>query len=297
MEEPARALVRSQGGSGARLALRACSTCRVTQLEPQQFRVLLLHRLQLPLPLSVHSCWPTISLATTALLVHGQGSWARGDTLWKVWSREFAVRRAAESPRMFSSESWILGWLVRQMAGAWRSWRMGFPCLAELNWQSTPQWSVLCIVTGGPDRVQPTALEELVGPRARSRLVVFGVEVGGRCSRESQDFISQLARARARQEQPLRSWAEQAWRLHFMRGGTGSGRFVAGSPSNSWSGRGHSTGTGCGTGSAGSRFCLVARSHNFDPLMVPYLCCLRKKKKSENGDGRGKKREILGGRG
>ena len=54
---------------------------------------------------------------------------------------------------------------------------------------------------------------ELVGPRARSRLVVFGVEVGGRWSRESQNFISQLARARARGEQPiLRRRAEQAWR-------------------------------------------------------------------------------------
>ena len=55
MEELARALVRSQGGSGAGLALRACPTCRVTQLEPQ-LRVLLLRRLQLPLPRSVHSC-------------------------------------------------------------------------------------------------------------------------------------------------------------------------------------------------------------------------------------------------
>ena len=57
---------------------------------------------------------------------------------------------------------------------------------------------------------------ELVGPRARSRLVVFGVEVGGRWSRESQDFISQLARARARREPPfLRRRAEQAWRIRW----------------------------------------------------------------------------------
>ena len=57
---------------------------------------------------------------------------------------------------------------------------------------------------------------ELVGPRARSRLVVFGVEVGGRWSGESQTFISQLARARARGEQPiLRRRAEQAWRIRW----------------------------------------------------------------------------------
>ena len=43
-------------GSDAGLAFRACPIRRVTQLEPQQFRVLLLRRLQLPLPSCVHSC-------------------------------------------------------------------------------------------------------------------------------------------------------------------------------------------------------------------------------------------------
>ena len=57
---------------------------------------------------------------------------------------------------------------------------------------------------------------ELVLPTALSRLVVFGVEVGGRWSQESQDLISQLARAHARQEQPLlRCRAEQGWRLRW----------------------------------------------------------------------------------
>ena len=98
---------------------------------------------------------------------------------------------------------------------------MGFPCLAELNWQSTPQWSVLCTVTGGPDRVQPTHQEWLWRQQDAAKSGDIrswwgqerGVEVGSRWSRESQDFISQLARARARQEQPLlRRRAEQAWR-------------------------------------------------------------------------------------
>ena len=69
---------------------------------------------------------------------------------------------------------------------------------------------------------------ELVGPRARSRLVVFAVEVGGRWSGESQTFISQLARARA----------EQAWRIRWggvLCGGTGS-RFLS---------VGASSGSGC----------------------------------------------------
>ena len=105
---------------------------------------------------------------------------------------------------------------------------MGFPCLAELNWQSTPQWSVLCTVTGGSERVQPTHRELLWRQQdaaksgdirsfwGQSEKQVGGVlEVGGRWSRASH-FISQLARARARQEHPiLRRRPEQAWRLRW----------------------------------------------------------------------------------
>ena len=78
-----------------------------------------------------------------------------------MWSRECGVRRAAESPRTFSSESSTSAWLGRQMAGVLRSWQMGFRCLAEPNLQSTPPWSVHCTVTAGPDRVQPTRREWL----------------------------------------------------------------------------------------------------------------------------------------
>ena len=53
---------------------------------------------------------------------------------------------------------------------------------------------------------------ELVGRRARARLVVLAVEVGGRWSEEARNFLSQLAKARARGEIPLlRKRAEQAY--------------------------------------------------------------------------------------
>ena len=49
--------------------------------------------------------------------------------------------------------------------------------------------------------------------RDRARLVVLGVEVGGRWSQET---VSQLARAKARGETNLmRRRAEQAWRLRW----------------------------------------------------------------------------------
>ena len=52
---------------------------------------------------------------------------------------------------------------------------------------------------------------ELVGLHSRAKLVVLGVEVGGRWSDETRTFLSRLAKARARTEMPLmRRSAEQA---------------------------------------------------------------------------------------
>ena len=57
---------------------------------------------------------------------------------------------------------------------------------------------------------------ELVGPRRRARLVVLGIEAGGRMSAETRSFLPQLAKACARQEIPLmRKRAEQAWRMRW----------------------------------------------------------------------------------
>ena len=44
---------------------------------------------------------------------------------------------------------------------------------------------------------------ELVGPHRRAHLVVLALEVGGRWSRETQAFVTELARAKARGETQL----------------------------------------------------------------------------------------------
>ena len=65
-------------------------------------------------------------------------------------------------------------------------------------------------------RKKAATYPELVGPHSRAKLVVLAVEVGGRWSGETRGFLSQLARARAREEVPLlRRRAEQAWRLRW----------------------------------------------------------------------------------
>ena len=57
---------------------------------------------------------------------------------------------------------------------------------------------------------------KLLGGRARSKLVVLAVEVGGRWSEETRMFLSLLARAKVRGENPLlRERVQQAWRLRW----------------------------------------------------------------------------------
>ena len=57
---------------------------------------------------------------------------------------------------------------------------------------------------------------ELAGPHRRAHLVVLALEVGRRWSCETQAFITELARAKARNEtQLMRRRVEQAWRLRW----------------------------------------------------------------------------------
>ena len=56
LPDSGKALLRSQRGPGAGLAFTTCPTCRITKMEPHVFRVLLMRRLHLPLPWTLHSC-------------------------------------------------------------------------------------------------------------------------------------------------------------------------------------------------------------------------------------------------
>ena len=61
MTDAERALLRSQRGPLASAAVTALPTSRATRMDGQPFRILLLRRLRLPLPLSSHTCrkmWP-----------------------------------------------------------------------------------------------------------------------------------------------------------------------------------------------------------------------------------------------
>ena len=83
--------VRSQGGSGAGLALSCSATCRMTRLEAQLFRVTLLQRLQLPLPFTERSCRCGLPLDS---LGHHRAACARAGVLGKRrWALESVAAR------------------------------------------------------------------------------------------------------------------------------------------------------------------------------------------------------------
>ena len=87
LTDSGQALVRSQGGPGAGLALATCPRCRITRIEPQLFRILLFRRLNLPLPLSAPllPVWPTTrsSWPPPGKLAPGLGSWEGGGARWR----------------------------------------------------------------------------------------------------------------------------------------------------------------------------------------------------------------------
>ena len=89
MAEPERALLRSQGGSGAGAALQTCPTCPLTRIDPALFRVLLLRRLRLPLPLFARFCRCGRPLDSRG---HHRAACARAGVLGR---RGFAVGTAA----------------------------------------------------------------------------------------------------------------------------------------------------------------------------------------------------------
>ena len=95
---------------------------------------------------------------------------------------------------------------------------MDFLCMVVPSWQWTPLWCVHCMRMGDHDEEQRSqdgvalraakrkkvaTYPELVGLHSRAKLVVLGVEVGGRWSDETRTFLSRLAKARARTEMPL----------------------------------------------------------------------------------------------
>ena len=132
---PVRALIRSQGGPMAGMALSTSPTSHLTRLEPHLFRTILLCRFRQPLPLSERSCWcgrPLDSSATTVQLVFKLGSWGGEVLRSRVRQPAFVVRQVAESES--TSETRTSSCQTPTMAEDWRSWLTVCLYLEDANW-------------------------------------------------------------------------------------------------------------------------------------------------------------------
>ena len=82
---------RSQGGPGAGSAMSTCPTSRLTKIPPHLFRLVLLRRLGLPLPLTARSCRCGRPLHSRGR--HGEACVRAGVLEGRGWAMESAVAR------------------------------------------------------------------------------------------------------------------------------------------------------------------------------------------------------------
>ena len=92
--------VRSQAGPGVGMTLSSAPVNYLTRFPPHLFRVVLLRRLRLLLPLSLHTCRcgrQIDKFATTEHRAHEQGCWGEGGSHWKARQPQSAGKLEAES--------------------------------------------------------------------------------------------------------------------------------------------------------------------------------------------------------
>ena len=234
LAEPEQALLRSQSGPLAGIVLSVAPSSTLTRIESHLFRVVLLHRLRLPLPLSVRQCRCGRSLDAFG---HHRAACARAGVLGR---RGFAVEsagaricREAGGRVVFNAmlRDFDLGAPNRLDSRRVEILADGLPLFggAQLAVDTTLVSALHCdgsahshaanvdgAVLLAARRRKERTYPELVTPRARARLVVLAGEVGGRWSEETRRFLSLLAKAKARSEPHiLRKRVEQAWRLRW----------------------------------------------------------------------------------
>ena len=234
LSDQEQALVRSQAGPGAGAALTALPTCNETSIPSHLFRAVLLRRLRQPLPISERSCRCGRLLDVCG---HHRAACARVGMLGRRgFSLESAAARICREAKGRVRTNVFIRDLDLAIPGVADARRLevvvdGLPLRGGS--QLAVDTTLVCAlhVDGSPrrhanqrdgvalqaaKRRKVATYPELAGPHSRAKLVVLAVEVGGRWSDETRGFLSQLARARAREEIPLmRRRAEQAWRLRW----------------------------------------------------------------------------------
>ena len=230
-----RAHLRSQSGPGAGAALMAVPSNPLMRMDPSVFRVLLLRRLRLALPLAPGSCRCRHFL--DPLGDHRAACSTAGVLARRGYPLESAAARVCREARgRVRRDAFVRDMNV--FPAAPRDGRRievvvdGLPLFhgAQLAVDTT---LVSALKRDGGARARAAATDgaaclaarrkktstypELSGECGRTRLVVLALEVGGRWSREAWSFVRNLARARAREEpELLRKRAEAMWHKRFV---------------------------------------------------------------------------------
>ena len=221
-----RALLRSQSGPFAGVAFCEAPASYLTRIDSHLFRVLLLRRLCLQLPLSVRTCRCGRLLDPFG---HHRASCSRSGMLGR---RGFAVESAGARICRETGARVTTNMMVRPVPNAHDGRRLdivadGLPwfgsaqlavdttLVSPLHCEGSPHrgaanvdGAVLEVARQQKERTHP----ELVGPNALCRLVVLAGETGGRWSEETRTFVGLLAKAKAREAPSvLRKRVEQSW--------------------------------------------------------------------------------------
>ena len=233
VSEQVQALVRSQAGAGAGSALTVAPTSRETTIPSHLFRVILLRRLRLALPLSMRNCRCGQPLDSSG---HHRAACARAGMLGRrgFTLESVAARICREAGGRVRTNMFVRDMDLDVPVGDGRRLEVvvdGLPLhggaqlavdttlVCALHADGRPRRGAAIqdgVALRAARRKKVATYPELVGPHSRAKLVVLGVEVGGRWSEETRTFLSRLAKARARTELPLmRRRAEQAWRMRW----------------------------------------------------------------------------------
>ena len=213
-----RTLLRSQSGPCAGVPFTTCPSSPLTRIDSALFRVLLQRRLRLPLLLSQRICGCGQPLDSFG---HHRAACSRTGALGR---RGFPLESAIARICREAGGRVVTNMLVRDMdlgvpaAGDSRRLEVvvdGLPLFGGV--QLAIDTTLVSSVRGDGEprrgaadtdgvallqarKRKENTYPELRGPRARARLVVVALEVGGRWSAEAKSFVGQLAKARARME-------------------------------------------------------------------------------------------------
>ena len=132
-------LMRSQSGPFAGVALSVAPINFLTRIDPSLFRVLLLRRLRLPLPLSLRFCRCGRPLDPCG---HHRAACSRAGLLGRRgFAAESAAARVCREAGLWPSR-------MPMMPAVWRSSSTVCPCMEARNWRLTPLW---CLPFGAMD--------------------------------------------------------------------------------------------------------------------------------------------------